>query len=163
MDAIGDAEQPCQCETPDQRGQQQRTRDPPRGHRLYAKKRSAARNGKAVDHAAVQARTACTHNMVLQCDGSAGTAAGFFNNSVLGFVALEMKAACEAALPADAAVCVAAVADWRADEVFKVKMKKSHEGPPTIRLVENPDLLAQRRRHLRHRPRAVFGRQPNRA
>ncbi|MFI4935708.1 MAG: bifunctional phosphopantothenoylcysteine decarboxylase/phosphopantothenate--cysteine ligase CoaBC, partial [Caulobacterales bacterium] len=48
--------------------------------------------------------------------------------------AQEMLAACRAALPADAAVCVAAVADWRADEVFTVKMKKSHEGPPTIRL-----------------------------
>ena len=56
--------------------------------------------------------------------------------------AQEMLAACKAALPADGAVCVAAVADWRADEVFKVKMKKSHEGPPTIRLVENPDILA---------------------
>ena len=37
----------------------------------------------------------------------------------------------EAALPADAAVCVAAVADWRADEVFAVKLKKSQDGPPT--------------------------------
>src|SRR5271154_5278803 len=46
--------------------------------------------------------------------------------------AQEMLAACKAALPADAAVCVAAVADWRADEVFAVKMKKSPGGPPTI-------------------------------
>ena len=71
--------------------------------------------------------------------------------------AQEMLAACKAALPADAAVCVAAVADWRADEVFKVKMKKSHEGPPTIRLVENPDILATLSAHGRGRPKLVVG------
>ncbi len=71
--------------------------------------------------------------------------------------AQEMLAACKAALPADAAVCVAAVADWRADEVFKVKMKKSHEGPPTIRLVENPDILAHLSAHGAKRPKLVVG------
>jgi phosphopantothenoylcysteine decarboxylase/phosphopantothenate--cysteine ligase len=38
--------------------------------------------------------------------------------------AIQMLEASEAALPADVAVCVAAVADWRADEVFGVKLKK---------------------------------------
>jgi phosphopantothenoylcysteine decarboxylase/phosphopantothenate--cysteine ligase len=71
--------------------------------------------------------------------------------------ALEMLAACKAALPADAAVCVAAVADWRADEVFKVKLKKSHEGPPTLRLVENPDILATLSTRGPERPRLVVG------
>jgi phosphopantothenoylcysteine decarboxylase/phosphopantothenate--cysteine ligase len=71
--------------------------------------------------------------------------------------ALEMLAACKAALPADAAVCVAAVADWRADEVFKVKLKKSHEGPPTLRLVENPDILASLAMRGPDRPRLVVG------
>jgi phosphopantothenoylcysteine decarboxylase/phosphopantothenate--cysteine ligase len=71
--------------------------------------------------------------------------------------AQEMLAACKAALPADAAVCVAAVADWRADEVFKVKMKKSHEGPPTIRLVENPDILATLSARGAKRPKLVVG------
>jgi len=71
--------------------------------------------------------------------------------------AQEMLAACKAALPADAAVCVAAVADWRADEVFKVKMKKSHEGPPTIRLVENPDILANLSARGPQRPKLVVG------
>jgi phosphopantothenoylcysteine decarboxylase / phosphopantothenate---cysteine ligase len=71
--------------------------------------------------------------------------------------AVEMLAACKAALPADAAVCVAAVADWRADEVFEVKLKKSHEGPPTIRLVENPDILAALSAHGPGRPRLVVG------
>jgi phosphopantothenoylcysteine decarboxylase/phosphopantothenate--cysteine ligase len=71
--------------------------------------------------------------------------------------AVEMLAACKAALPADAAVCVAAVADWRADEVFEVKLKKSHEGPPTIRLVENPDILAALSARGPGRPRLVVG------
>jgi phosphopantothenoylcysteine decarboxylase/phosphopantothenate--cysteine ligase len=71
--------------------------------------------------------------------------------------AQEMLAACQAALPADVAVCVAAVADWRADAVFKVKMKKSHEGPPTIRLVENPDILAALSARGSARPQLVVG------
>jgi phosphopantothenoylcysteine decarboxylase / phosphopantothenate---cysteine ligase len=71
--------------------------------------------------------------------------------------ALEMLAACKAALPADAAVCVAAVADWRADEVFAVKMKKSPGGPPTVRLVENPDILATLSATGPARPRLVVG------
>jgi phosphopantothenoylcysteine decarboxylase/phosphopantothenate--cysteine ligase len=71
--------------------------------------------------------------------------------------ALQMLAACEAALPADAAVCVAAVADWRMDEAFAVKLKKSREGPPTLRLVENPDILATIAGHGPRRPRLVVG------
>jgi phosphopantothenoylcysteine decarboxylase/phosphopantothenate--cysteine ligase len=56
--------------------------------------------------------------------------------------AREMLGACEAALPADIAVCVAAVADWRPEREGDRKIKKGPEGPPPIRLVENPDILA---------------------
>ncbi|HEX8442454.1 MAG TPA: bifunctional phosphopantothenoylcysteine decarboxylase/phosphopantothenate--cysteine ligase CoaBC [Allosphingosinicella sp.] len=56
--------------------------------------------------------------------------------------ALEMQARIGSALPADAAVMVAAVADWRA-EPAPAKIKKSAGRPPAIRLVENPDLLAE--------------------
>lgn len=56
--------------------------------------------------------------------------------------AREMLAACEAALPADIAVCVAAVSDWRPEVEAGSKMKKGAEGPPALRLVENPDILA---------------------
>jgi phosphopantothenoylcysteine decarboxylase/phosphopantothenate--cysteine ligase len=52
----------------------------------------------------------------------------------------QMKAAVEAALPADAAVLVAAVADWRVDAAGS-KLKKSG-GPPELRWTENPDILA---------------------
>jgi phosphopantothenoylcysteine decarboxylase/phosphopantothenate--cysteine ligase len=56
--------------------------------------------------------------------------------------ALEMQAALRTALPSDAAVMVAAVADWRA-EASPAKIKKSASGPPALTLVENPDLLAE--------------------
>ena len=71
--------------------------------------------------------------------------------------AREMLAACEAALPADAAVCVAAVADWRPDEAFGIKLKKGKDGPPALRLVENPDILATLATDNPRRPRLVVG------
>ena len=71
--------------------------------------------------------------------------------------ALEMGAACRASLPADAAVCVAAVSDWRPDQVFGVKMKKGPGGPPSITLVENPDILADLSASGPGRPRLVVG------
>jgi phosphopantothenoylcysteine decarboxylase / phosphopantothenate---cysteine ligase len=71
--------------------------------------------------------------------------------------AVEMLAAAKAALPVDAAICVAAVADWRADAVFGVKLKKGKEGPPTLRLVENPDILATLAASGAQRPALVVG------
>ncbi|WP_206241907.1 bifunctional phosphopantothenoylcysteine decarboxylase/phosphopantothenate--cysteine ligase CoaBC [Novosphingobium terrae] len=59
--------------------------------------------------------------------------------------ALQMEAAVEKALPADVAVMVAAVADWRVDNAGDParKIKKDGSGqPPALRLVENPDILA---------------------
>jgi len=71
--------------------------------------------------------------------------------------ALEMLAAVRAVLPADAAICVAAVADWRLDAVFGVKLKKGKDGPPALRLVENPDILAELALPGPSRPRLVVG------
>ena len=70
--------------------------------------------------------------------------------------AREMLAACEAALPAEIAVCVAAVADWRPESCGPRKLKKGAAGPPPIALVENPDILATLSRAER-RPRLVIG------
>ena len=71
--------------------------------------------------------------------------------------AREMLAACEAALPADIAVCVAAVADWRPAEIAAGKTKKvAGAPPPEIRLVENPDILATLSRSP-GRPTLVIG------
>ena len=68
--------------------------------------------------------------------------------------AREMAAAVDAALPADAAVMVAAVADWRVDAAAQ-KVKKG-EAPAALTLVENPDILAALA-HRADRPRLVIG------
>jgi phosphopantothenoylcysteine decarboxylase/phosphopantothenate--cysteine ligase len=70
--------------------------------------------------------------------------------------AREMLAACEAALPADIAVCVAAVADWRPEATGASKIKKGDGGPPPIALVENPDILATLSKG-KARPKLVIG------
>ena len=57
--------------------------------------------------------------------------------------AQDMLAAVEAALPADVFVGAAAVADWRVDDAGGQKIKKTNAGPPTLTLVENPDILAR--------------------
>ncbi|HOC44904.1 MAG TPA: bifunctional phosphopantothenoylcysteine decarboxylase/phosphopantothenate--cysteine ligase CoaBC [Thermoanaerobaculales bacterium] len=56
--------------------------------------------------------------------------------------AREMLAACLAELPADVAVCAAAVADWRVASPLEHKLKKAGGRPPALRLVENPDIVA---------------------
>lgn len=71
--------------------------------------------------------------------------------------AIQMLDACETALPADAAVCVAAVSDWRVDSAFGVKLKKGPGGPPSFTLVENPDILATLSKAGPARPRLVVG------
>ncbi|MDX9999261.1 MAG: bifunctional phosphopantothenoylcysteine decarboxylase/phosphopantothenate--cysteine ligase CoaBC [Phenylobacterium sp.] len=70
--------------------------------------------------------------------------------------ARDMLAACEAALPADIAVCVAAVADWRPDGAGLSKIKKGDGPAPALKLVVNPDILATLSRSER-RPRLVVG------
>ncbi len=56
--------------------------------------------------------------------------------------ARDMAAAVNAALPADGAILVAAVADWRV-EPAPTKIKKRADGsPPALALAENPDILA---------------------
>ena len=70
--------------------------------------------------------------------------------------ARDMLAACEAALPAEIAVCVAAVSDWRPAAVAAKKTKKTGDGPPTLALVENPDILATLAKSSQ-RPRLVVG------
>jgi phosphopantothenoylcysteine decarboxylase / phosphopantothenate---cysteine ligase len=71
--------------------------------------------------------------------------------------AQQMLHAVRAALPADAAVFAAAVADWRVDKANANKIKKTQRGPPRLGLVENPDILATVARLGRGRPRLVIG------
>ena len=71
--------------------------------------------------------------------------------------ARQMLAAVEAELPADAGVFVAAVADWRTEGESGQKIKKqAGEGPPALRMVENPDILATVGHHGQ-RPALVIG------
>jgi phosphopantothenoylcysteine synthetase/decarboxylase len=65
-----------------------------------------------------------------------------------------MAEAVMAALPADAAVLVAAVADWRVD-ASTVKLKKG-DGPPKLNFVPTRDILAELGSHAM-RPRLVVG------
>jgi phosphopantothenoylcysteine decarboxylase / phosphopantothenate---cysteine ligase len=69
----------------------------------------------------------------------------------------QMLAACRAALPADIAVCVAAVADWRPAVLANAKLKKSDKDPPPIALTRNPDILATLAAAGNQRPRIVVG------
>jgi phosphopantothenoylcysteine decarboxylase/phosphopantothenate--cysteine ligase len=70
--------------------------------------------------------------------------------------AQQMLAAVEKALPVDVAVFAAAVADWRPQRTSQSKIKK-HGRPPTIELVENPDILSTVAHRKSGRPRLVIG------
>ena len=76
--------------------------------------------------------------------------------------AVEMLAACERDLPADIAICAAAVSDWRAAAPQEQKIKKSQgkgrgDAGPTLELAENPDILASLSAAGPKRPRLVIG------
>jgi len=72
--------------------------------------------------------------------------------------AAEMLDAVTSALPADAAVFAAAVADWKVTDAATGKIKKAKgEGPPTLSLTENPDILATVSQMGEGRPKLVLG------
>jgi phosphopantothenoylcysteine decarboxylase/phosphopantothenate--cysteine ligase len=71
--------------------------------------------------------------------------------------AREMNSAVQNALPADAAIFVAAVADWHIANEGDQKMKKTVAGVPALELVENPDILATVSKMESGRPDLVIG------
>jgi len=71
--------------------------------------------------------------------------------------ARDMLAACKNSLPADVAICVAAVADWRMKNVPDQKIKKQDGGLPALHLTENPDILEFLARKTDRRPDLVIG------
>lgn len=72
--------------------------------------------------------------------------------------ALQMRDAVERALPADAAVMAAAVADWRVSNAAERKMKKDGSGrAPALEFTENPDILAWLSQLPDRRPGLVIG------
>lgn len=70
--------------------------------------------------------------------------------------ARDMAEAVKSSLPADVAIMVAAVADWRTDNVAQEKIKKRGSAPPALLLTENPDILASVSSSPK-RPKLVIG------
>jgi len=72
--------------------------------------------------------------------------------------AAQMAGAVKVALPADAAVFAAAVADWRVENAASQKMKKDGSGRfPKLDFAENPDILASISQMGKGRPGLVVG------
>ncbi len=117
----------------------------------YLGNRSSGRQGFAIAAALAEAGARVT--LVAGPVGLA-TPAGVRRVDVVS--ARDMAAAVEAALPADIAVMVAAVADWGVAGAATHKLKKG-DGPPAIRLVPNPDILATVAAPGPRRPALVIG------
>ena len=104
----------------------------------YIANRSSGRQGFAIAAAAAQAGARVT---LVAGPVQLPTPPGVTRVDVE--TARQMAAAVEAALPADVAVMVAAVADWRAAGEADQKLKKDGSGKvPPLALVENPDILS---------------------
>ncbi len=71
--------------------------------------------------------------------------------------AQQMKEAVEAALPVDAGIFAAAVADWRVATASDRKIKKTKDGLPALEFAENPDILRTISRMTQGRPPLVVG------
>jgi len=71
--------------------------------------------------------------------------------------AAQMQAAVDAALPADAAVFAAAVADWRVASASGSKIKKKDGALPVLEFAENADILAGVSQRISGRPGLVVG------
>lgn len=119
----------------------------------YIANRSSGRQGHAIAAALARqgARVTLVSGPVALADPPGVTVAKVES-------AREMLDACRAALPADIAVCAAAVADWRPAEAGERKIKKEAGAPPpSLALSENPDILATLSLPGPSRPRLVIG------
>lgn len=117
----------------------------------YIANRSSGKQGYAI--AAAAARAGAKVTLV---SGPVALATPPGVNRVDVETAREMADAVKRALPADVAIMVAAVADWRTLEAAPEKMKKRGSAPPALRLTENPDILASVAVHEK-RPKLVVG------
>lgn len=117
----------------------------------YIANRSSGRQGFAIAAAAAEAGAEVT---LIAGPVHLPTPAGVMRVDVE--TAREMEAAVHGALPADIAIMVAAVADWRAAENAEQKIKKKGATPPPLALTENPDILAGLATHEK-RPDLLIG------
>jgi len=118
----------------------------------YIANRSSGKQGFAI--AAAAARAGAEVTLV---SGPVGLADPANVHVVRVESAREMLAKVEAALPADAAIFAAAVADWRVAGAAAQKIKKTVDGLPDLKLAENPDILATIAKRGEGRPRLVVG------
>jgi phosphopantothenoylcysteine decarboxylase/phosphopantothenate--cysteine ligase len=118
----------------------------------YLANRSSGKQGHAIARAAAAAGAE-----VVLVSGPVALPDPAGVSTVRTETAREMLAAVEAALPADAAVFAAAVADWRVMQAGDSKLKKEAGSPPALTLVENPDILASVARRNAQRPKLVIG------
>ncbi len=119
----------------------------------YIANRSSGKQGHAIAAAlaALGARVTLVSGPVSQPDPAGVTVRRIES-------ARDMLAAVEGALPADAAIFAAAVADFRPEAAPTQKIKKEPGAPPPeIRLALNPDILATVAQHATQRPRLVIG------
>lgn len=114
--------------------------------------RSSGRQGHAIAQAAVGAGARVT-----LVTGPVGLSDPTGAEVVHVGSARDMREAVEAALPADAFIAAAAVADWRAENIAHQKIKKNAKESPTLTLVENPDILAEVAKKTIMRPAVVIG------
>ena len=114
--------------------------------------RSSGRQGHAIAQAAIGAGARVT-----LVTGPVGLSDPAGAEVVHVGSACDMREAVEAALPADAFIAAAAVADWRAENIASQKIKKGAKESPTLRLVENPDILAEVAKKTTMRPAVVIG------
>jgi phosphopantothenoylcysteine decarboxylase/phosphopantothenate--cysteine ligase len=116
----------------------------------YIANRSSGKQGHAIaaSLAALGARVTLVSGPVTLPDPPAVT-------TVHIETATQMLAAVEAALPADIAVCAAAVGDWRVETAPQKLKKGAHT--PTLQLSETPDILARLSAPGPQRPRLVVG------
>jgi phosphopantothenoylcysteine decarboxylase / phosphopantothenate---cysteine ligase len=118
----------------------------------YIANRSSGRQGHAIAQAAAEAGAEVT----LVC-GPVAIPDPPGVRTVRVESAREMLQAAEAALPADIAVFAAAVADWRSEGEAREKIKKDGRTPSSLKLIENPDILATIARLKEGRPALVVG------
>jgi phosphopantothenoylcysteine decarboxylase/phosphopantothenate--cysteine ligase len=118
----------------------------------YIANRSSGKQGYAIADAAARlgART-----ILISGPTSLPTPPGVVRIDVE--TARDMLAAVKENLPADIAICAAAVADWRVKQAATSKIKKTASGKKPLALEENPDILKYLARHKTQRPQLVIG------
>ncbi len=118
----------------------------------YIANRSSGKQGYAIAGAAAAAGARVTLvSGPVTLDPPAGV------NVVAVETADQMLEACRAALPADAGIFAAAVADWKAAVPTDSKIKKTGGAPPELALSENPDILRTVANLASGRPGLVVG------